>query len=272
MSEALSETEIVTRLRTQFVGRAVEVHAEIGSTNTRASELARMGAPDGALVLAERQTAGRGRLGRAWHAPAGGSLLMSLVLRPRLAPAQAQRMTMIASVALVSAIRATTSLEARVKWPNDVQIAGKKVAGILTELGMAEAALGYVVVGMGINVNLDIAALPPLMAPTTSLSAEAGRRVSRLELLLVLLEEIERRYLLIREGWSPHEEWRAHLATLGQRVRVSDGQETTSGMAEDVDPDGALLVRTDTGDLERILVGDVTLRDPSVGHGLSSAG
>ncbi|MBM3190805.1 MAG: biotin--[acetyl-CoA-carboxylase] ligase, partial [Chloroflexi bacterium] len=122
MSEALSETEIVTRLRTQFVGRAVEVHAEIGSTNTRAGELARMGAPDGALVLAERQTAGRGRLGRAWHAPAGSSLLMSLVLRPRLAPTQAQRMTMIASVALVSAIRATTSLEARVKWPNDVQI------------------------------------------------------------------------------------------------------------------------------------------------------
>ncbi|MBC7235473.1 MAG: biotin--[acetyl-CoA-carboxylase] ligase [Chloroflexi bacterium] len=260
MKDALSRSTIMAGLTTRYIGRAIEHYAEIDSTNTRAVELARAGAPEGTLVLAEVQTAGRGRLGRPWHAPAGSSLLMSLILRPALAPGQAQRVTMVCSLAAVEAIETTTRLRAAIKWPNDLLIHDKKVGGVLTELGAGSGRLDYVVVGMGINVNLDVSTLPELMAPATSLSAELGQSTSRLSLLLALLERIEYHYEWLRRGRSPHEAWRQRLATLGRRVQVTTPGEVWEGVAEDVDADGALLLRTDAGELRRILAGDLTLR------------
>ena len=260
MDKPLSREAILARLTTRTVGRHLEVYGEIDSTNTRAVTLARQGAPEGTLVLAERQTQGRGRLGRRWFAPPGSSLLMSLVLRPDLPPQAAQRTTMICSLAAVEAIAVVTGLVAQVKWPNDIVLKGRKLGGLLTELGLRGRRLDYAVVGMGLNVNLALSALPETMTPATSLLVEAGRPLPRVELLLVLLRRIEAHAECMAKGWSPHTAWREHLATLGQPVRVGTREEVIEGLAEDVDADGALLLRTDTGELRRILVGDVTLR------------
>lgn len=260
MSETLSESAILGGLTTRYLGRCLEVYAEIDSTNRRAVAWAQAGAPDGALVLADHQTQGRGRLGRQWFAPPGSSLLFSLVLRPPLAPWQAQRATMICSLAAVEAIHKTTGLDAQLKWPNDIVLSDSKLGGMLTELGVSGKRLDYVVVGMGLNVNLDLTSLPEVMTPPASLSAMRGKAVSRLALLRALLERAEGHYEALRGGWSPHTAWRERLATLGQRVQVGTSEEVLAGLAEDVDADGALLVRTDEGALRRVLVGDVTLR------------
>lgn len=260
MPDTLTQAALLTGLATHTVGQRAEIYQEIDSTNSRAVAWAQAGAPDGALVVADHQTQGRGRLGRQWFAPPGSSLLFSLVLRPPLTPWQAQRATMICSLGIVVAIRELTGLAARIKWPNDIMLGEGKLGGVLTELGAYGQHLDYVVVGMGLNVNLDLAALPEVMTPPASLSATWGRPVSRLALLRALLLQIDQRYEAMCRGWSPHVEWRAHLATLGQHVRAGTPEEVIEGIAEDVDDDGALLVRGDDGVIRRILAGDVTLR------------
>lgn len=258
---ALSAEAILARLGTAIIGRRLELHTEIDSTNTRAVALARAGAPEGTLVLAEAQTAGRGRLGRRWHAPPGGALLMSLLLRPPLPPTRAQWATMICALAAAEAVAEVAGLEAGLKWPNDLVFAGRKLGGMLTELGARDAdTLDYVVVGLGLNVNLDPAGLPETITPATSLAAELGRPISRLELLLAWLARAEGHYGRLLAGESPRDAWRRRLTTLGQAVQVGTAEEVVAGVAEDVDEDGALLVRTAGGELRRMLAGDVTLR------------
>ncbi len=262
----MADADILTReaiwavYTPRLLGREMEIYREIDSTNTRAVTLAQKGAPEGLLVLADHQTQGRGRLGRQWFAPPGSSLLFSLLLRPPLAVSQAQRATMVCTVAMVEAIAEVTGLKAQIKWPNDILLCGGKLGGVLTELGARGAALEYAVVGMGLNVNLDLASLPPVMTPPASLSAALGRKVPRAVLLGAFLRHAEALYEALKGGWSPYEVWREHLATLGQRVAVGTAEEVIEGLAKDVDADGALLIRTDAGDLRRILAGDVTLR------------
>ena len=258
--EPLDRMRLKAGLETARVGRVFELHETIDSTNRRAVAWARADALDGALVLAESQTQGKGRLGRQWFAPPRSSLLMSLVFRPRIAIEQAQRLTMICSLGAVEAIREVTGLQARIKWPNDILLDGKKLAGVLTELGADGGQLSYVVVGMGLNVNLEPAQLPPVMSPPTSLLATLGRSVDRQVLLLSILSQIDGHYARMGTGWSPHGAWREHLDTLGKRVSVGDAEGVVTGVAEDVDADGALLVRTEDGTLHRMLAGDVTLR------------
>jgi BirA family biotin operon repressor/biotin-[acetyl-CoA-carboxylase] ligase len=270
MTERLDADVIRAQLTTRVVGRSLEVHATLDSTNTRAVSLARAGAADGTVVLAEEQTAGRGRLGRQWHAPPGSALLMSLLLRPPLRPPQAQRVTMICSLAVLRALGAVCSLEARIKWPNDIVIADAKLGGVLTELGVGAGRLDYVVVGIGLNVNLDVSRLPRLASPATSLSSELGYLVSRPRLLLAYLQHVDDLYARLREGWSPRVAWRDALATLGREVTVGLPEGTLHGVAEDVDDDGALLLRTEDGDLQRVLAGDVTLRGTHPSRGGAS--
>ena len=257
----LSQAVIEAQLTTRVVGRALEYYAQIDSTNTRAVQWAANGAPDGAVVVADHQTAGRGRLGRRWQAPPLGALLFSVILRPQIDLVQAQRTTMICSLSAVDAIRSVTGLAAQVKWPNDILIDGKKLGGLLTELGAQGQFLRYAVVGVGLNVNLDPADLGETATPATSLSSKLGTEVSRAVLLAGILAGIETRYLAMQAGWSPHTEWRGVLATLGKKVRVSTPEQVIEGVAEDVDADGALLLRTPAGVLDRVLVGDVTLRE-----------
>lgn len=262
--EGLSVASIKKGLTTAFIGRRVIYYHSIGSTNDVAKELASQGAPEGTLVIADEQTAGKGRLGRRWLAPPGTSLLMSLLFRPPfLTPYQAQRLTMICSLAVVEAIETVTGLAAAVKWPNDIVVQDRKAGGILTELGATGERLDYAVVGLGINVNLDLGvveAMGELAATATSLSQELGREVSRLALLWRILENVERRYHRLKAGELSHDEWASRLITLHHHVVVDTPQGMVEGWAEGVDADGALILRTNWGERQRVLAGDVTLR------------
>ncbi len=275
--ESLNAENIKRNLATCYVGQNVVCFASTDSTNRVAKELARNGAAEGTLVIADSQTGGRGRLNRQWLAPAGSSLLMSLVFRPRLTPLQTARVTMVCSLAIADAIEELTALRVQLKWPNDVVIGGRKLAGILCELGLQANQLDFVVVGMGVNVNLDFqdelqqypadnapdtaqASLRSLPARSTSLSQELGQPLARLHLLHTLLPRIERRYDRLKAGWIPNDEWKQRLETLHRVVTVSSDQQRITGQAEDVDADGALLLRLPDGSVTRILAGDVTLR------------
>jgi BirA family biotin operon repressor/biotin-[acetyl-CoA-carboxylase] ligase len=263
--EWLSVASIEKGLTTVFMGRKIIYYRSIGSTNNVTRELAVRGAPEGTLVIADEQTAGKGRLGRRWLAPPGTSLLMSLLFRPHppFSVHQAQRLTMICSLAVAEAIETVTGLTAAIKWPNDIVVQGKKVGGVLTELGATSERLDYAVVGLGLNVNLDFGAgeaMEELAATATSLSQELGREVSRLTLLWRILENVESRYQRLGAGELPHDEWASRLVTLHHHVIVDTPQGTVEGWAEGVDADGALILRTNCGERQRVLAGDVTLR------------
>jgi BirA family biotin operon repressor/biotin-[acetyl-CoA-carboxylase] ligase len=262
----LSVARITAALGTAWAGRRVVYYPAVGSTNHEAKRLAEAGAPEGTLVVADYQTAGRGRLARRWWSPPGSSLLLSLVFRPTfLAPHQAQRLTMIGSLAVCDAAADVTGLAAAVKWPNDVLVGGRKVCGLLAELGSTGSRLEYVVVGLGVNVNVDFGDgdAPALATPATSLKAELGRQVSRLDVLAAWLHRVEARYERLRAGALPHDEWQSRLVTLGQVVQVTMSSRVLVGLAVGVDADGALLVQEADGVVEKVLAGDVTLRKES---------
>lgn len=222
MSE-LSAATIENTLTTAWLGRPVHHFVHLGSTNDLARQMARRGAAEGTLIIAEEQTAGKGRLGRSWWAPPGSCLLLSLIFRPSLAPTQAQRLTMIAGLACAEAVEAQTGLRPGLKWPNDLVLAGRKLAGILTELETAGERLDFAVLGLGLNVNVDFrqqATDAELRDSAIGLLQVLGRPIDRLALLNELLVRLEQRYERLREGQSPHSEWAARLVTLGQAVRV----------------------------------------------------
>jgi BirA family transcriptional regulator, biotin operon repressor / biotin---[acetyl-CoA-carboxylase] ligase len=269
--------QIEGELGTQVVGRQIHYFPTIGSTNDEAKRLAAAGAPDGTLVIADEQTAGKGRMGRRWVAPPNTCLLMSLVLRAELPPAQAARLTMLCSLAAAEAVEAEAGLRVGIKWPNDLVIAQqaapdpgaeRKVAGLLTETSLIGERLDFTIVGMGINVNLDPAELGPIMVPATSVQAELGRPVDRAALLIAILGRIELRYLEATgagRAWQDvqpeiHAGWAERLVTVGREVTVTGGESPVHGLAEAVDLDGALLVRDMAGNLHRIVIGDVSLR------------
>ena len=277
--ESLSSETIRAGLATRFVGQTVHYWPAVGSTNDELKRLAEAGAPEGTLALADEQTAGRGRLGRTWVAPPGSSLLMSLLFRPDwLAPTQAQQITMLCALAAADAVVEVAGTQPSLKWPNDLLLDGKKLAGVLTELGFAGDKLAWAVVGVGLNVNVDFAGQAglPALGPqpaldrhgpgahvagtATSLSMAVGQPVSRLRLLHAYLAGVEARYEALRAGQSPHREWAARLATLGQTVAVYAPDGVYQGIAESVDETGALLLRQPSGEVVRILAGDVTLK------------
>ena len=228
------------------------------STNDVAAELAHQGAQDGTVVVADRQSAGRGRRGRSWQAPAGKSLLCSIILRPRLAPAQAPQLTMLAAVAAVQAIR-QLGAPAVIKWPNDILLNGRKLGGILVETEISGERLAHAIIGMGINANVPAAGLAALSAQATSLLVETGHSVSRPRLLRLVLDELFPRYLaLSADPLAIHSEWLGLLDTIGRDVSVDLGDHVLHGRAEGAGAAGALLVRTSDGRLLAVTHGDVS--------------
>lgn len=264
----LSTAAIQRELTTHIFGQPTHYYQQIDSTNTALKAMADEGAPEGALAIADEQTAGRGRFKRRWRAPAGSSLLTSLLFRPAfLPPVRAQTLMMLCALAAIDAIKMETGIAAGLKWPNDLVYNGRKLAGLLSELRLSGETLEWVVVGMGMNVNLDFSAFEkpdpdsglPLARTASSLEMIVGRPVSRLSLLRAYLRAVERRYNALRAGQSPYSEWRAGLTTLGKKITVSGPKSMLRGLAEDVDEDGALLLRLADGQLERILAGDVSV-------------
>lgn len=239
-------------------GHPVYLFQQIGSTNEEARRLADGGGQEGLIVVAEEQTGGRGRAGRKWITPAGSAIAFSLILRPSLPAAHAARLTMLAGVAACEAIEQTTGLRAELKWPNDVLIAGKKVAGILSESAVLGDQLEYAVLGLGMNVSFAPSAAE-VDFPATSLQAEAGGEVDRLKLLRAILAALEARYASLLDE-SLYRHWRARLAMMGQPALAHTQSGDRRGRAEGVDADGALIFRLDSGETLRLMAGEVRFR------------
>lgn len=234
---------------------------EIDSTNLLASELARKGAPEGTAVVAEAQTAGRGRLGRSWVSPAGRNLYLSLVLRPALPPAAVPQITLMAAVSVARAIEEAGGSPAGIKWPNDLQLDGRKVAGILTELDAESERVHFVVLGIGVNLNMARGDFPRELRETaTSLRLATGEVVDRRRFTGRLLTHLSRDYEIFLGGGfaALRGEYQRHHVLAGRRVNVG-GAVALSGVVRGVAPDGALLLETSRG-TERVLAGEVTLR------------
>ncbi len=258
MENELSPDILHQELRTKLIGQNFLYYPTTPSTMDAAKQAIREGAAEGTVVIADHQTAGRGRLGREWLSPPASNILLSIVLYPM--PEQLPRLTIAACLAVAQSIEKVIGLETTIKWPNDVLIAGKKVSGILIESDAHGDRVNYAIVGIALNVNLDPTTIPEISETATSLKHMLGRKVSRREVLIALLDEFEALYNALRRGEPIDREWRLRLETLGKKVAVRCGDEVQEGVAEGVDEDGNLLLRHSDGSLMTIAAGDVTLK------------
>ncbi|MBI5197275.1 MAG: biotin--[acetyl-CoA-carboxylase] ligase [Nitrospirae bacterium] len=261
-ADRLSRTHIEKTLQTRKIGSTLYLFEEIGSTNDHAMMMGEQGIPEGAVFLAESQTHGKGRLGRSWISPPGVNLYLSILFRPTFPPVQAPMMTLMSACAVVEAVKEVTGIDAGIKWPNDILIEGKKVSGILTEMSAEQDTVHHLVVGTGINVNMDTQSLPPdIQGKSTSLFHHLGRKTDRTELLCALLKSIERFYgVLNRKGPEAIVRcWKQHSNIVGKRVAVSTHRKTIEGRVEDLTPDGALMIRLNHGERVNIFSGDVEI-------------
>ena len=255
---------LVTRgLATSVVGRSAVGFRSTPSTNTAAMQMAAGGCPDGLVVTAECQSAGRGRRGLAWASRAGRDILFSVVLRPPIAPSEVPALAFLGAVASLAALKALHGLKAVVKWPNDVMVGGRKLAGVLAEGALGRGRPRHVVVGTGLNVNSSPREFPASFRRSlTTVRIAAGKRVPRLALLRRILEEMDRRYGRIRATGSTAElvrEWSSLSPMVGRIIRLGQGDSVLEGTVAGFDEGGALLLRTAAGTVERCLAGDVTV-------------
>ncbi|MDP2767642.1 MAG: biotin--[acetyl-CoA-carboxylase] ligase [Candidatus Methanoperedens sp.] len=254
--DLLTPGEIKAGLKTDVIGKAIHYFKETESTNTIAREIA-SSVEEGTVVIAESQTGGRGRLGRKWLSPEGG-IWLSIILKPRIQPLYAPRITLLAGVSVAKTIR-SIGLQARIKWPNDVLINEKKVCGILTEIGAEMDMVDYCVVGIGIDANVDTESFPEeFRESSTSLKKELGSAINRVEFVQRLLSEFESLYLKFQNEGFPSilEEWRNMSATIGEWVKITTQTKTIYGEAIGVDNEGALILETSEGQLEKIVAGN----------------
>ena len=254
----LSAEAIQRGLGTHVIGQRVLYLAEAPSTMAVARREAQAGAPNGTVVVADAQTAGRGRFARVWVSPPGVNLYLSVLLRPRLH--QLRQTNMAATLAVVRAIHATTGLQPTVKWPNDVHLDGRKTCGILMDSKIEDGGVRYAIVGIGLNVNFDPTPYPEIAATATSLMQQAGRPLPRLLVLQTLLRELDGLYADLGRGESVWQEWRGLLETLGRRVQVRWGDQVEEGLAAEVDQEGDLVLERPDGTRVVLPAGEVTLQ------------
>jgi len=250
------ETYIKSRLNTKLVGQQLYYYHRVATTMEAAKKLAKKGTAEGTVIIADTQTAGRGRLGRAWLSPEG-SLAMSLILKPSLD--NLPQLVMIASLAVVRTIKKVAGLKTQIKWPNDILIKGKKVCGILMENEIKGERVNFAIIGIGINANFDPSAFPEISDIATSLSHELGAEVSKLELTIALLSELEQLYLEAQAGAPVYREWQENMEMLGTWVQVKTGEIVEQGKAETVTQNGNLILRRADDSLAEIVAGDVTV-------------
>lgn len=255
--------ELQARLQTNIVGREIAYYERVGSTNDLAREMARHGAPEGTMVVAEEQTAGKGRRGRSWTSPFAEGIFASLILRPTMSPFEAPKLTLLAAVAVCQAIRAACGLEAVLKWPNDVQVEGKKVCGILVEMSAELDRVNYAVIGSGINANVRPESFPPEVQNSAgSLKEFTGSHVDRVVLLVEYLQHLERLY---QQGLEDQfqtliDEVRRLCITTGKWVAVHTNEGVWEGRAVAIDDAGALVVVDTQGREHHLHSGEVSIR------------
>ena len=260
--DLLLPQEIQRGLSTNYIGKKIFYFPELKSTNIIAKEKAlhkAEGIEKGTLIIAERQSAGKGRLGREWFSPAGG-IWLSIILYPQLSPSYISRITLMTAVAAVKAIKICTQIKSQIKWPNDILINEKKVCGILTEMSAELDIINWVVVGIGINVNIDHREFPEdIQENTISLKEASGKEVLRVKLVQTFLQEFEKYYEILkrREFSSILKEWKLCSHTLGRKIRVDMGERIITGEAVDINEEGALILKKEDGELVEIISGTI---------------
>ena len=268
--DLLSPSEVKPLLRTKWMGRTIHHFHTLDSTNTKAYQLALNGAEEGEVVIAESQKKGRGRLGREWFSPSFLNLYLSVILRPKIPPHQAPLITLMAAVATADAIQKFSGLLPLIKWPNDILLGGRKVAGLLNEIHSEMDRIHFVILGIGMNLNMDRKLFSKeIREGATSLKREMGQAISRKAFLQNLLQELEGWYeVFLKEGGAPVlKAWREQARIKGRSVQVKSFGETLVGSAVDVDSDGALILETEDGERKRVVAGDVEYARESVNNG-----
>lgn len=254
--------KVAVRLRRAQIGKRMIFLRSVSSTNDVSWAEAEKGAPEGTVVVAEEQTAGRGRLSRRWHSPPGLGIWASVVLRPEVRPETAPGLTLCVSVAIAKAVRSLYPVDVSLKWPNDVIVKGKKLCGILTEMRASRSNVDFVVCGIGMNVNQTPEDFPvELREGAISVMMATGKRADRGELLAAMLEHLEKQYRkFCREGVaSSLDEWRSMCPLFGKRVRIKGRRAAVEGIFFNIDDNGALVLRLDSGIHRSFLVGDMEL-------------
>jgi BirA family biotin operon repressor/biotin-[acetyl-CoA-carboxylase] ligase len=258
--DILRQSDIKPGLKTGVIGKEIHLLPSVASTNTLAMELAMSGSPEGTVVIAETQTGGKGRLGRKWLSPKG-NLYLSVILRPDVPLQKAPLITLMGAVAVATAIRTTCGLEAGIKWPNDILVAGKKVSGLLTEMSAEQDRVRHIVLGVGVDVNMELETLPSeIRALATTLAAASGKTIDRTMLLRQLLRDLDHWYrIFLTNGPDVLREWSSLNLTIGNRVAVSGAGEALEGLAQGIDEEGRLVIRLDNGTVRTVAAGDVAI-------------
>ena len=258
--DILTVEGIKRNLSARFIGADIYLFDAIDSTNDYALKLAKEGAKEGTVVLSESQSKGKGRLGRSWFSPSGANIYLSIILRPQMPTSQIPLLTFAAAIAVAKSITDVTNLDADIKWPNDILIRGKKVAGILSEMGAEKDKVNFAIVGIGINVNLDKKDIPlELIDKATSIKIESNSLIDRTNLICRIIENLEEWYNLFeRKGINDIiKEWKRLAITIGRDVKVQSGNSFVEGRAVDIDDNGALLIKDRNGVIQKVLSGDV---------------
>jgi len=260
--DIVTKSEIASRLNTKWAGKSLYCFEEVDSTNIVAKKKAEEGEVHGTLIVADKQSAGRGRRGRSWESPAGTDIYMTLLLKPEFTPDKASMLTLVMALAATKAIQDTTQLPCSIKWPNDIVVNGKKVCGILTEMSAELDYIHYVVIGIGINVNLDV--IPDQIKDTaTSLFLEGKKKILRAHIIERVMHYFEQYYemLLQREDLSTLlEEYNRHLINQDKEVLVLDPKGEYTGIAKGINPQGELLVKKANGEIVQVYAGEVSVR------------
>ena len=259
--DSLHPEIILNKLGKSMFAQNMVFHKSLDSTNTLAKALAVQGAPEGTLVLAEEQRAGRGRMGRRWVSPGYMNLLFSLLLRPNIHKDQVFVTTMILALATIEAIKSRTGLTSTIKWPNDIFVAGKKLGGILTEFSLTQEEIDYVVLGLGLNVNWSPDQTEAVSNLATSILAETGSEISRNDLLVAILRIFEIYYQEVLSGQIEdfYRTWNEASMIIGRNVEIVSPRERTQGKALRIDRNGALVIEDDTGKEQKIISGEVSV-------------
>ena len=254
--DRLLPDEISAGLNTKIIGKQIYHYDSLDSTMDMAMDVAIKGSPEGFVVCAETQHKGRGRLGRSWQSAKHKGIYFSVVLRPKLLPLECPKLTLLSAICCCEAIRKLSGLDCSIKWPNDLVVGNKKIGGILTEMNAEADQIKFIIIGIGINVNTSTSMLPPKASSIKELS---GKRISRVELLRNILQNIDREYSVFQKGNFELiiDKSKKYSSTLGHRVMVISHRDTIEGEALDIDSDGGLLIRDDVGMVQKIMAADI---------------
>ena len=252
---------IRNKLSQSIFATNIVLHETVDSTNTLLKDLGARGAAEGTIVIAEEQTAGRGRMGRAWVSPGHSNLYLSLLLRPSVQPDQVFVLTMVMALATIDGVEAVSGLSPMIKWPNDLYVGGRKLGGILTELFVRDRAVEYVVLGLGLNANWNPGEEQGFIYPATSILSETGNRISRNDLLVEILRSFDNYYMRVLAGKIVefYEKWNDLSMLLGKPVEIKTTECSFFGRALRIDHKGALVIEDANGRERTVLSGDVSV-------------